>query len=329
MCAAGRKTGDGMQKEAGAGDDLPLCAFCEKTYDGCRSPCSEQAMQNWFGNLERASTHLNKLVNLDNVSRTALHVAVDATNSRFVEFVLRHKDKFGLNLEVKELPSGRTALMKTLWDPENWKLIPDLVKAGARVSTRDADSFSTLHAAALTGLPLVLAEVLLSQVEPDELARLISMRTVADYSALHLAALYNHADLCELLLRKEPLTVGGAAPCADVNEIVHPGRQTAMHMAAGKGHLHVCEVLLRHSEYRHMEAVQAWLPLHLAAYWGHDQVVLSLLLHQKDFFSDDVVERTVKSDEPDTGMTALRIATIRQQQSCAEIIRTFTNLPNV
>eukprot|EP00656_Telonema_subtile_P008868 TRINITY_DN14148_c0_g1_i3.p1 TRINITY_DN14148_c0_g1~~TRINITY_DN14148_c0_g1_i3.p1 ORF type:complete len:547 (+),score=95.21 TRINITY_DN14148_c0_g1_i3:354-1994(+) len=329
MCAASRKPGDGFQKEARESDGSPLCPFCEKTFDGRSggSPCSEMSIDHWFDNLDRVSTDVNKLVTLNGTSRSALHVAVDATNRRFVEFVLRHKHKFSLNLEVKELPSGRTALIKSIWNPEAWKLIPDLIQAGAQAGTSDADGFSTLHAAAITGLPRGLAEVLLSKSREGEMHALVGMRTTADYSALHLAALHDRHELCELLLQQEPPEGCVAAPHANVNEIVHPGQQTAMHLAAGKGHLRVCEVLLRHPDYQQAPAVHAWLPIHVATYWGHEQVLLSILLHVKDGEAQNAVECTVESEEE--GLTALRIATIRQHQPCAEIIRTFTNPSNL
>eukprot|EP00658_Telonema_sp_P-2_P002777 TRINITY_DN11030_c0_g2_i1.p1 TRINITY_DN11030_c0_g2~~TRINITY_DN11030_c0_g2_i1.p1 ORF type:complete len:715 (+),score=142.91 TRINITY_DN11030_c0_g2_i1:328-2472(+) len=256
MCAAARKAGDGLQVKSREPDGRALCEFCAKTFDGGNlgSPCCEDATEAWFAVHETSAAVpplLNHLITLDGVARTPLQVGIDAGNENFVERMLA-RFAVHLDLEVKQQPAGRTALMKCMWDPHAWKLVPSLIHAGAKVVVLDSAGYSPLHVAALTAMPKELVGVLLSGLCETEMDELMGLRTVADYPALLLAAEHGHHQLCALLLEEEVPSGWLAAPRSDVNQVIQHGQLTAMHLAVSRGHLKVCEALLRHSAYSHI-----------------------------------------------------------------------------
>lgn len=182
---------------------------------------------------------------------------------------------------------------------------PDFCSAGSI----DCDGFTALHGAAYgghvecvkillsckDGLAAAAAEGTFDMPRPPrhwaaEAAKISDMRT-----ALHMAAVGGHADICRLLLG---LPHPGAACGANVANRVGA---TALHLAARGHHTHACLVLLGCAEFTAVNArdIRGFTALHWSAQQPSGDICAALL-EREDF--TEVEGRDLR------GRTALQIA---------------------
>ena len=85
--------------------------------------------------------------------------------------------------------------------------------------------------------------------------------------------------------------------------------------------MQVCEVLLRHPSYVHIKAAQGWHPIHVAAHWGHPEVLLTLLTHVKDCPTFvDIASTELDSEQPQL----TRVNSDLNAQLAVSLSETFT-----
>uniref|UniRef100_A0A8C5D6R9 Protein kinase domain-containing protein n=1 Tax=Gouania willdenowi TaxID=441366 RepID=A0A8C5D6R9_GOUWI len=101
--------------------------------------------------------------------------------------------------------------------------------------------------------------LMLKGVRPSRLSR-------NGFTALHLAAYKDHAELVTTLLH------GGS----DVQQLGY-GALTALHVATLAGHHETADILLQHGAYVNVQDAVFFTPLHIASYNGYEQVAKLLL----------------------------------------------------
>ncbi len=126
----------------------------------------------------------------------------------------------------------------------------------------------------------------------------LEVRTVADESALMLAALKGELALCQLMIRQG----------ADVNK---PG-WAPLHYAATNGHLAVMRLLLEENAYIDAASPNNTTPLMMAAHYGTPSAVKLLL----EAGADPMLRN-------DLGLTAIDFAQRGNRKESAELIATF------
>ena len=125
-------------------------------------------------------------------------------------------------------------------------------------------------------------------------------------TALHVAALHGHYDVCKLLLEHG----------ADVSSV---GR-TPLHFAAERGHDEVCRLLLQHSADPSLPCpIRGYAALHLAAIESNDSTCEVLLRHGAD----------VNQRAEGGGETPLHVAANRSFQGTFETLLTYGANPMI
>ena len=131
--------------------------------------------------------------------------------------------------------------------------VSELLLKGAMVDFRNKKGFTPLLAAAQRGHTEV-CELLLekgSDLEESE--------SSAQYTALHLAAIYGHESLLQLLIKYKP----------NLN-IRTRTEATPLHLASQEGHLASVKILLQAGADPLLPKVNGALAIHLAAKHNHD-----------------------------------------------------------
>lgn len=163
------------------------------------------------------------------------------------------------------------------------------------VADPDADGFTALHGAAFHGhtscvklllehpdfTPVAVMKVGVFDIVRPELHWTTEARELCDLqTALHMAAVKGHAEVCQLLLAAFPEGTDGEAAAGAVNRV----GATALHMAARGGHGSAVEVLLQSERFRAVNAkdIKGFTALH----WGALQAtpwICNAILDRKDF----------------------------------------------
>uniref|UniRef100_A0A1I8JDX0 AP2/ERF domain-containing protein n=1 Tax=Macrostomum lignano TaxID=282301 RepID=A0A1I8JDX0_9PLAT len=125
-----------------------------------------------------------------------------------------------------------------------------LLEHGADLSVCNNDGFNVLHHTALRGNPAAM-KILLTKLQRQWL---VDERKDDGYTALHLAALNNHLEVCELLVQ-----LGGA--CLDTQNV---NMQTPLHLAVERQHAQVVRLLVREGASVSVRDKDGDTPLHEA-----------------------------------------------------------------
>jgi ankyrin repeat protein len=194
---------------------------------------------------------------------------------------------------------SRTLKTGTFLDRDRFSAIPVLAAVALAVLSSSGSAFGgAIHDAASFG-DLGKIKALLK----DDPA-LISSRDQNGDTALHVAALFGHRDVVELLLANQ----------ADVNAKDNDG-WTPLHCAADAHAFlgqpkDVAELLLAHKADVNAKSKGGFTPLHFAASEGHQDVAEVLLAHKADVNTKD-----------DSGWTPLHYATGKSYEGLTGILR--------
>ena len=208
---------------------------------------------------------------------------------------------FGRSAVEEREPSGLPPVMRAIFEGQ-LGCLKLLIEAGADVSVRDPENWTTLHVAAAMD-DVEAAEVIVNTSK--SVAGLIQARNVDDErpidlaESVEMARLLLHADLNEL--RAEKAIESQTAPLqADSEEaviqLVHNHCQkypdcsaldsvlksntcfdTLMHLAATKNYPHLADYLCRHhlADFEKRDR-KGWTALHTASYYNNVDIVLVL-----------------------------------------------------
>uniref|UniRef100_A0A8C5D9L1 Serine/threonine-protein kinase TNNI3K n=1 Tax=Gouania willdenowi TaxID=441366 RepID=A0A8C5D9L1_GOUWI len=136
----------------------------------------------------------------------------------------------------------------------------NLFSGGVNFSYRTEKGLSLLHLCCVCGGNKGhIRTLMLKGVRPSRLSR-------NGFTALHLAAYKDHAELVTTLLH------GGS----DVQQLGY-GALTALHVATLAGHHETADILLQHGAYVNVQDAVFFTPLHIASYNGYEQVAKLLL----------------------------------------------------
>ncbi len=201
---------------------------------------------------------------------------------------------------------------------EDYSLVNLLIKEGASLESQTDQGFTPLYCAAKTG-SIEVCELLI------ENGALLNAQSKQGWTALHIAAVEGHVGVCELLIEKKAslearadqgftsLHIAADKGCAEVCELlIEKGAlleaQTnlgwrALHLAAEEGHVEVCELLiakgaLLESQINRDVILKKYhfgglTPLHLAGFYGKQDMVVVLLKHNAAIHAKTQDGRTV------------------------------------
>ncbi|XP_061509044.1 E3 ubiquitin-protein ligase mind-bomb [Anopheles gambiae] len=194
-----------------------------------------------MGMLAKAGADLNAR---NKRRQTALHIAVNKGHFNVVKTLLE------LNCHPSLQDSeGDTALHDAI-SKEHDNMLALLLDNGADITLTNNNGFNALHHAALKGNPSAM-KVLLTKTN-----RLWIVEEKKDdgYTALHLAALNNHVEIAELLVRMGKANMD----CQNVN------LQTALHLAVERQHVQIVKLLVREGANLNIPDKDGDTPLHEA-----------------------------------------------------------------
>lgn len=144
----------------------------------------------------------------------------------------------------------------------------------AFLDSKDGEKMTPLHVAAKSGAMSACEWLLLRKAD-------LTLPGNMKASALHLAALEGHADVCRLLLDPSRLWTDRGEDCphkdsADVGA-VDLWRRTPLHKAAEGGNREVVALMIEHKAAANKSDREGDTPLHKAAAAGHETAIAELL----------------------------------------------------
>lgn len=220
----------------------------------------------------------------DAEGKTPLHVAITNQNESITNLLvaqqhldLKLRDKYGQNAFATAMatknnkaatiilgrephaaekydPKGRTFLHLAILK-NDFESVLFLLSVHVNIHSRvqDSSKYTPLHLAVQVGSEIILRNLLLAGAN-------INDTTVQNQTALHIAAIHDHHQLCQILLENNI-----NYECTDVD------LNNALHLACMNGNLSTCKVLLTES---HINATVANLrgqnPIHLLAQHGKE-----------------------------------------------------------
>jgi len=193
--------------------------------------------------------------------QTALHVAVNKGHFCNVEELI--KLKAHLNLQDSE---GDTALHDGITKKRD-DIVKALIDAGADISLTNTNGFNAIHHAALRGNTNAIRIMLSENDKPW----VVNEQKDDGYSALHLAALNNHGQSVELLIK-----LGKAN-----KDYQNTNLQTPLHLAIQRQHTEIVEILVRQGASLSLQDKDGDSPLHEALRY-HTLIQLKELQDVKD-----------------------------------------------
>ncbi|XP_053689884.1 E3 ubiquitin-protein ligase mind-bomb isoform X2 [Sabethes cyaneus] len=176
--------------------------------------------------------------------QTALHIAVNKGHFNVVKTLLELKCHTSLQDSEGDTPL-HDAISK-----EHDNMLSLLLDNGADITLTNNNGFNALHHAALKGNPSAM-KILLTKTN-----RLWIVEEKKDdgYTALHLAALNNHVEIAELLVKMGRANMD----CQNVN------LQTALHLAVERQHVQIVKLLVREGANLNIPDKDGDTPLHEA-----------------------------------------------------------------
>uniref|UniRef100_A0A182J119 RING-type E3 ubiquitin transferase n=1 Tax=Anopheles atroparvus TaxID=41427 RepID=A0A182J119_ANOAO len=176
--------------------------------------------------------------------QTALHIAVNKGHFNVVKTLL----ELSCHPSLQD-SEGDTPLHDAI-SKEHDNMLSLLLDYGADITLTNNNGFNALHHAALKGNPSAM-KILLTKTN-----RLWIVEEKKDdgYTALHLAALNNHVEIAELLVRMGKANMD----CQNVN------LQTALHLAVERQHVQIVKLLVREGANLNIPDKDGDTPLHEA-----------------------------------------------------------------
>ncbi|XP_052759583.1 E3 ubiquitin-protein ligase MIB1 [Galleria mellonella] len=157
--------------------------------------------------------------------QTPLHIAVNKGHLGVVRTLLQ----LGVHPSLQD-SEGDTSLHDAITKKRD-DMLTLLLDHGADMTLTNNNGFNALHHAALRGNPSAMKIMLGKLPRPW----IVDDAKDDGYTALHLAALNNHAEVAELLVR------GGARP-----DLQNANLQTALHLAVERQHTQIVRLLVAH-----------------------------------------------------------------------------------
>lgn len=176
--------------------------------------------------------------------QTALHIAINKGHFNIVKTLL----ELGCHSSLQD-SEGDTPLHDAI-SKEHDNMLSLLLDYAADITLTNNNGFNALHHAALKGNPSAM-KILLSKTNRHWI---VEEKKDDGYTALHLAALNNHVQIAELLIR-----VGKAnLDRQNVN------LQTALHLAVERQHVQIVKLLVREGANLNIPDKDGDTPLHEA-----------------------------------------------------------------
>ncbi|GAU99720.1 hypothetical protein RvY_10678 [Ramazzottius varieornatus] len=180
----------------------------------------------------------------NNRKQTALHIAVHKGHTAVVRSLLQ----CGAHPSLQD-SEGETPLHDAVSKKRD-EILSLLLEHNADVSLCNNNGFNTLHHAALRGNPSAM-KILLSKLNRPWL---VDEQKDDGYTALHLAALNNHLEVAELLVKQAH---------ANMN-LLNVNKQTPLHLAVERQHAHVVRMLIKEGCDVNLQDKDGDTPLHEA-----------------------------------------------------------------
>uniref|UniRef100_A0A182T3X6 ANK_REP_REGION domain-containing protein n=1 Tax=Anopheles maculatus TaxID=74869 RepID=A0A182T3X6_9DIPT len=194
-----------------------------------------------MGMLAKAGADLNAR---NKRRQTALHIAVNKGHFNVVKTLLE------LNCHPSLQDSEGDTPLHDAISKEHDNMLALLLDNGADITLTNNNGFNALHHAALKGNPSAM-KVLLTKTNR---LWIVEERKDDGYTALHLAALNNHVEIAELLVRMGKANMD----CQNVN------LQTALHLAVERQHVQIVKLLVREGANLNIPDKDGDTPLHEA-----------------------------------------------------------------
>ena len=176
--------------------------------------------------------------------QTALHIAVNKGHFNVVKTLL----ELGCHPSLQD-SEGDTPLHDAI-SKEHDDMLSLLLDYGADITLTNNNGFNALHHAALKGNPSAM-KILLTK---SNRLWIVEEKKDDGYTALHLAALNNHVEIAELLVRMGKANMD----CQNVN------LQTALHLAVERQHVQIVKLLVREGANLNIPDKDGDTPLHEA-----------------------------------------------------------------
>uniref|UniRef100_U5EJK2 RING-type E3 ubiquitin transferase n=1 Tax=Corethrella appendiculata TaxID=1370023 RepID=U5EJK2_9DIPT len=176
--------------------------------------------------------------------QTALHIAVNKGHFNVVKTLL----ELGCHPSLQD-SEGDTPLHDAI-SKEHDNMLSLLVDYGADIKLTNNNGFNALHHAALKGNPSAMRILLTKSSRPW----IVEEKKDDGYTALHLAALNNHVEIAELLVKRGKANMD----CQNVN------LQTALHLAVERQHVQIVKLLVRENANLNIPDKDGDTPLHEA-----------------------------------------------------------------
>ncbi|XP_062563815.1 E3 ubiquitin-protein ligase mind-bomb [Armigeres subalbatus] len=176
--------------------------------------------------------------------QTALHIAVNKGHFNVVKTLL----ELSCHPSLQD-SEGDTPLHDAI-SKEHDNMLSLLLDYGADITLTNNNGFNALHHAALKGNPSAM-KILLTKTNR---LWIVEEKKEDGYTALHLAALNNHVEIAELLVKMGKANMD----CQNVN------LQTALHLAVERQHVQIVKLLVREGANLNIPDKDGDTPLHEA-----------------------------------------------------------------
>lgn len=176
--------------------------------------------------------------------QTALHIAVNKGHFNVVKTLL----ELSCHPSLQD-SEGDTPLHDAI-SKEHDNMLSLLLDFGADITLTNNNGFNALHHAALKGNPSAM-KILLTKTNR---LWIVEEKKEDGYTALHLAALNNHVEIAELLVKMGKANMD----CQNVN------LQTALHLAVERQHVQIVKLLVREGANLNIPDKDGDTPLHEA-----------------------------------------------------------------
>jgi len=200
--------------------------------------------------------------------QTALHIAVNRGHIWVVRTLL----KLACHVSLQDL-EGDTPLHDTILKKRD-DMLEMLLDGGADVTVTNNNGFNVLHHAALRGNPSAMCLILNKLKRPW----VIDEKKDDGYTALHLAALNNHLQVAETLIKMGHANL-------DIQNINH---QTPLHLAVERQNIQIVRLLVSEGAKVNLTDRDGDTPLH-EALRRHTVWQIKTLQEKKDLSVDKVL----------------------------------------